>query len=231
MNVRARDRTGSRCSAEARTTRWPELVASVGAALAVGVVARSRYLRLGATDEEVGDPMPGDGLVPDADLIATRAGTIHAVPGEVWPWLAQIGQGRGGLYSYDWAENLVGCDMHSADRIEPAWQDVHVGDEVRLHPEIPLTVAEVDPDRALVLSGGVPAGGSAPPYEFAWAFVLVPAPDDAMTRLVIRERYAYTRRWAPLVVEPVAAISSVMTRRMLRGIAERAERQQRSWPA
>jgi hypothetical protein len=118
----------------------------------------------------------------------------------------------------------VGCDIHSADRITPEWQDVGVGDEVKLHPEVALQVAALEPGRSLILRGGVlPIGNTSPPYDFTWAFVLHDRP-AARTRLVVRERYAYTRWWAPLIVEPAEAISFVMSQKMLRGIRGRAER-------
>lgn len=66
-------------------------------------------------------------------------------------------------------------------------------------------------------------GSAAPPYDFTWAFALRDAPDRS-TRLLVRERYAYTRPWARLLVEPVEAVSFVMTQKMLRGIRDRAER-------
>lgn len=196
------------------------VVAAAGAAVA-GVL-RPRYLSWGATAPEQEQALPGDELVPRADLAATRAVTIDATPEQVWPWIAQMGQGRAGLYSYDALENLVGCDMHSADRVVPEWQDVAVGSDFRLHPDVALEVAAVEPGRALVIRGGVPMGGSAPPYDFAWAFVLEGRPDGT-TRLLVRERYGYTRWWSGLLVEPVEAVSFVMSRRMLSGIKERAE--------
>jgi hypothetical protein len=131
--------------------------------------------------------------------------------------------GPGGFYSYDALENLVGCHIHSADQIVPEWQAITVGDQVNLHPEVGLGVAVVEPGRALVLRGGVPMGAVAPPYDFTWAFVLQEQPEGT-TRLLVRERYAYTQQWAPLLVEPVAVVAFVMTQRMLRGIRERAER-------
>jgi hypothetical protein len=199
-------------------------VAAAASAAAVFVFAlRPTYMRWGATEGEAGAPMPGDDLIPDADLSSTRAVTVEAPAERIWPWLAQMGQGRGGLYSYDALENLVGCDMHSADRIVPEWQDVAVGSEVRLHPEVALAVEEVDPGSALVLRGGVQMGDVAPPYDFTWAFALRERPDGT-TRLLIRERYEYTRPWARLLVEPVEAVSFVMSRKMLRGIRDRAER-------
>jgi hypothetical protein len=179
-------------------------------------------LRWGATDEELNMLLPGDELVPEADLTATRAVTVDAAADGVWPWIAQLGQGRGGFYSYDFLENLVGCDIHSAQRIVPEWQAIDVGDEVKFHPEGGMIAAVVEPERALVLRGGMPMGRT-PPFDFAWAFVVRGQPDGT-TRLLVRERYGYSRRWAPLLVEPVEFISFVMTTRMLRGIKERAER-------
>lgn len=203
------------------------LATTAGALAVIVALGRRRALRWGATDEEYNAPLPGDELIPRPDLSATRAVTVCAPAAAVWPWLAQLGQGRGGLYSYDVLENLVGCDIHSADCIVPQWQDVRPGDEFGLHPDVRLRVASVEPGSALVVSGGVPMGDKAPPYDFTWAFVVCPLSEDE-TRLVVRERYGYTRRWAPLFVEPVALVSFVMTRKMLHGIRDRAERQAHS---
>jgi hypothetical protein len=190
-------------------------------AIAAAVIVRKRLFRWGATDDEVGLVLPGDDLILAADLVATRAVTIRAAPSDVWPWIAQLGQGRGGFYSYDFLENLVGCDIDSADRIVPAWQDIDVGDEVRLAREVALTVARVEPNYALVLQGGIPMGSV--PYAFTWAFVLR-GTNDGSTRLVVRERYSYSRWWAPLIVEPAEFVRFVMSLRMLQGIRQRAER-------
>ena len=156
-------------------------------------------MRWDASDEEINIALPGDELVPDADLTATRAVTVTAGAEDVWPWIAQLGQGRGGFYTYEFLENLAGLDIHSAERIVSEWQAIEVGDEVKFHPE-----------------GGMIAA-------FAGAFVVRGQPAGT-TRLVVRERYRYLRWWAPLLVEPVEFISFVMSRRMLRGIKERAER-------
>jgi hypothetical protein len=195
-----------------------------GVVAASALLARRQYLRWGATDEEIALTLPGDELVPRANITATRAVTIDATADRVWPWIAQLGQGRGGFYTYDFLENLVGCDMHSADRIVPEWQSSEVGSEVRLHPEVSLAVAAVEPGRALVLQGGVPMGSLPPPYDFTWAFVLREGPGGG-TRLVVRERYGYSRWWSGLLVEPVQVVSFVMSQRMLRGIRDRAESQ------
>jgi hypothetical protein len=212
------------------TGRWLRArvvrIATRGVVVLAGywLVLRLRQLRWGATDEEVTLRLPGDYLLADPNLTATRGITIRCPAGTVCPWIAQLGQGRGGFYSYDALENLVGCDIHSANQIVPAWQEVRVGDQVRLAPEVGLDVALVDPGHALVLHGGVPLGDTPSPYNFTWAFVLNERPDRT-TRLLVRERYGYIRWWAPLLVEPVEIISFVMSQKMLRGIRDRAERQ------
>jgi hypothetical protein len=194
-----------------------------GPVAAYTLLARRWQLRWGATDKESEDQLPGDDLIENANITATRAITIRASAGQVWPWIAQLGQGRGGFYSYDLLENLVGCDIHSADRIVPEWQDVEVGDEVRFAPEVGLDVASLEEGRSLVLRGGVPIGKTPAPYDSTWAFVLRDGPDKT-TRLLVRERYAYTRPWARLIVEPTEVLSFVMSQKMLRGIKDRAER-------
>jgi hypothetical protein len=192
------------------------LTAAVTAYVLLG---RRWQLQWGASSHELAARLPGDELVEHPDLVATRAITIGAHPVHVWPWLAQLGQRRGGFYSYDALENLAGCRIHSADRIVPGWQDVAVGDPVHLAPDVALTVATVEEPAALVLTGGVPTGDTGPPYDFSWAFVLLEQGEN--TRLVVRERYGYTRWWAPLLVEPVEVVSFVMHQRMLRGIRDR----------
>jgi len=210
-------------------------VALVGMVVVAGYVALVRrwQLRWGTPAWLVHAPLPGDEVVDTADLVATRAIRIEAPAAQVWPWVVQLGQGRGGFYSYDALENLIGCDIHSAERIVDAWQHLEVGDEVRLHPEVALRVVHVEAGHALVLEGSVPVTGAASegsggegaaqaPYDFSWAFVVQEAGDGG-SWLVVRERYGYRRWWTWLLVEPVAAVSFVMTHRMLRGIRARVE--------
>ncbi len=202
---------------------FPRIAVPLATLLVVKVLGRRWMAHWGATTQEIDAELPGDGLVEGTDLTTTRAVTVHARAVDIWPWIAQLGQGRGGFYSYDALENLVGCDIHSADRIVPEWQDVVVGSEVRLAPEVAMTVAAVDPGQALVLRGGIPMGRSPAPFDSTWAFVLREEPDGT-TRLVSRERYEYLTWWAALVVEPTSVVSFVMSRKMLHGIADRAER-------
>jgi hypothetical protein len=207
----------------------------VGGAQVVAValaspVLRRRYNRWGAGDDEAAAPMPGDELVPAPLLGYTRALTIGAPVAAVWPWLVQLGQGRGGLYSYDALENLVGCRIRSADRILPAHQHLAPGDLVRLGPPgYPcFRVADVAPPTALVLVGAdprppneAPAPG-APGGAATWQWLLSPLDGGRATRLVVRQRLTYPARLALLwrVVEPIAF---VMERRMLLGIRRRAQ--------
>src|SRR5829696_3281795 len=115
----------------------------VPAGLAAGVVGAAAVLgayrrwvqpwqhRWGATDEEVAAALPGDGIIPDPAGSTTRAITITAAPGDVWPWLVQLGYGRAGWYSYDWIDN---DGRPSADRVVPELQDLAVGDQILMGP-------------------------------------------------------------------------------------------------
>jgi hypothetical protein len=186
---------------------------------------RPWYLRWGATDQELNGPLPGDDLVAHPRQQATRALTIQAPAAKVWPWLAQIGQGRGGFYSYTWLENLIGCDIHNADRILPECQQIAAGDRIRLGPEgYPYyTIAAVEPERALVLRAGDPVADPAPIDE-TWTFVLDPLGADAC-RLIARNRRdhpASLANWLvwQVLVEP---LHFVMEHRMLLGVRQRAE--------
>ena len=106
----------------------------------------------GATPEELAEKLPGDEFIPHPKWQYTNAISVGAPAAEVWPWLVQMGQGRGGLYSYDWLENLVGCDIHSADRILSEFQSLAVGDGIRLHPQMPgYPVAIIEPEPVSIL--------------------------------------------------------------------------------
>lgn len=199
------------------------------AAVATTWAVRRESLRWGARDGELTMLLPGDDSLPAPDLQATRAITINARSARVWPWVAQVGQNRGGFYTYDWLENLAGCDIHTSEAIVPGLRIRAVGDEVKLAPSVGLRVVALEEGHHFVLRGAVAADATnAPaPYDFTWAFVLT---DDApgTTRLIVRERYAYLAGWARFLAEPVEMVSFLMSQRMLRGIRERAERTERA---
>jgi hypothetical protein len=144
------------------------LVTLAAVAALTYTLARPWVSTWGATEEEAQGMLPGDEVGPPAQIQSTRPITIDAPAEEVWPWLVQIGWGRAGFYSYNWIENLMGADLHNADRIHPEWQNLKVGDEVWMAPPAryedisKLVVAEIQPNRALVFvrpdvpgSGGV----------------------------------------------------------------------------
>jgi len=183
----------------------------------------------GATSREIRTMLPGDELVPRPDFMSTRAITIFANPEEVWPWLVQMGQGRGGLYSYESLENLFGCDIHNADAILPEYQQLETGDTIRLGPEgYPyFLVYQILPNEALVLTTDAIAASNG--YRGCWIFALYPV-ENNITRLLIRSRSEYKFTipnffmWRG-VVEPAQFI---MERGMLKGIKQRVELQARS---
>ena len=163
-------------------------------------------------------PLPGDELVAAAKLNTTHAISIRAAAADVWPWLVQMGQGRGGLYSYTWIENWIGCRMRNANRIHPEWQTLSVGDEVSLHPKAsPLLVAALCVNQHLVLQSS--AG-----FPWSWAFVLS---DDGEKdcRLLVRTRVGWSNPVLSLFLWPVMGPGHyVMERKMMHGIRVRAER-------
>lgn len=215
----------------------------VGAGLAVlGAVAFGVYLcfirpwqrRWGATDDELQRTLPGDELVPNPKYQTTMAITIHAKPAATWPWLAQIGQGRGGFYSYEWIENLMGAAIHNADRIHPEWQ-LKVGDLVRLYHEgggpPPYQIATIEPGQALILGHPLDkASNSGAAWADSWSFILQPI-DQQNTRLIMRMR---TSPELPSYVHVINYVFEpgyfIMFRGMLLGIKQRAEHANRQIP-
>ena len=123
------------------------------------VLVRPWHRTWGATTEEVSRQLPGDDAAPEPSDETTRAVTVAAPSDDVWPWVVQLGQGRGGFYSYTWLENRVGADIHNVDRIVPELQELAEGDSIRMvredywfqSPMTSMTVERVDPGRTLVL--------------------------------------------------------------------------------
>jgi hypothetical protein len=174
--------------------------------------------RWGATPAEIGSALPGDELLPEAAEIANRAVTIQAAPEQIYPWLLQLGADKAGMYSYTLLENLIACPQTNADRLHPEWQDLKVGDPVRMCRENsgppPFQVFELIPDQAVIL-GHQEADGS---WTDTYQFVLQPAGAGA-TRLILRSRSDNTGGiWT--AIHPGVF---VMERGMLLGIKERVE--------
>lgn len=197
--------------------------AAIAGTVLLSPLLRRAYARWGASDEELAEALPGDEQVPDATLHSTRAITISAAPSAVWPWLVQLGQGRGGLYSYQGLENLAGCRIENADRILPEHQRLAVGDPIRMGPPgYPwFRVAALAPEQHLVLRACDPKTGA--PGGMSWAFVLRATTGGC--RLLVRGRMRIGAGPGEFLVWRVFTdpIWFVMERRMLLGLRERAE--------
>jgi len=188
------------------------LLAGLGALYAR--LLRAPILTWGATDAEAGARLPGDELLENAHGVATRAIEVDAPPGAVWPWIAQMGPApRGGAYTYDWIENLLGLDMHSADRVLTEFQHPQVGDTIG-YGRNRMRVERVEPEHVLAWRSE--------DGNWVWTFVLEAR--AVSTRVISRNRFRLPTLAARLGMLPMEPASLVMERKMLRGIKRRAER-------
>jgi hypothetical protein len=185
------------------------------------LAVRPRLLRWGADAREVAQALPGDDRIIEPEIVSTRAISVAAEPSDIWPWLAQLGDGRGGLYSYDCLDMLFGyLQEPSADVVLPEYQDLAPGDEIPLGRGPDWPVIFVKPERALVVQ---PAGA-----EVTWCWAIIPV-DDSTTRLLSRVRLRVGTRLPLWTLAPVIDLPwFLMERRMLHGIARRAETLARS---
>lgn len=213
---------------------WHDVVEGTSGALLMALLlltpfGRSRRAVWGLSADDAARSYPGDERTGDPRWMWTHAVEIDAPAAAVWPWVAQIGADRGGFYSYQWLENVAGCEVQNAEVIHPEWQ-VKAGDGLRLHPQLPpLEVVQVDPGRNFLAVGASdPAARAAgrPWMTCTWLFAVEPLGAERC-RFVSRYRVAcsddlVTRlQFGPALVEP---IGFVMDRRMLLGVKERAER-------
>jgi hypothetical protein len=196
------------------------LLAVVGLWLLYWFPIRRWYKHWGVTDAEVKRRMSGDLDIPDPTYEAMLAITIAARPEHIWPWLVQMGARRGGLYSYDWLDQLFGfLDGPSAERIVPEFQRLAVGDVIPIGGASGsgFPVKDLDPLRTLLL------GGKEGDVQWTWQFGLYPI-DERGTRLISRNRARVPRTIRDAVfmrvLEPAGFI---MTRKMLLGLKRRAE--------
>jgi hypothetical protein len=188
---------------------------------AIGVAAvlyrrmlRGTILNWGATDAEAHARLPGDELLEQADGVSTRAMTIDAPANAVWPWIAQMGPSpRGGAYTYDWIENVLGLNMHSADRVLPEFQHPRLGDTIGYGPNR-MRLERVEPEHVLAWRSE--------DGNWVWSFVL--DAHSGQTRLISRNRFRLPSVSAKIGMVPMEPASLVMERKMLHGIKQRSER-------
>ena len=175
---------------------------------------RPGVLTWGSTASEATARLPGDELLEHADGMATRAIEINAPASAVWPWIAQMGPApRGGVYTYDWIENLLGLDMHSVDQVLPEFQHPQVG-QVIGYGANRMRLERVEPERVLAWRSE--------DGNWVWSFVLMES--GGVTRLISRNRFRLPTLVARLGMLPMEPASLVMERKMLLGIKQRAER-------
>lgn len=194
-----------------RSRRRPPAPALAGLAMAAAYAAaiRPRHLRWGSEPGDLERSLPGDEFLPEGGTQILHAVTIDAAAADVWPWLAQIGQDRGGFYSYEWLENLAGCRMRNAEEVHPEWQERQLGETVPLHPGGGLEVTVFESGRAIGLRN--------------WGTFSIEPRGPHRCRLLVRGRTPAgpaAAAFALLMEIP----HFVMERRMLLGIKERAER-------
>lgn len=186
----------------------------------------------GATSEERRKTLPGDELCTEPQAQTTHAITIDAPPAQVWPWLVQMGWGRGQWYTARWVDTLLfPANGPSADHIHPEWQDLKVGDRVldgTPEMDCAFVVAAVEPDHLLVLHSTehLPPGFAerfGASIDWSWAFVL----DDVAggrTRFVFRSRLHLEPRWVEaLYLGAIVPADFIMSRQMMRGLKARVE--------
>lgn len=175
--------------------------------------------------------MPGDDVVREPTLVSTRAIFVDAPPERVWPWLVQMGQDRGGFYSYDRLERLLGLGIRNAEVIVPEWQSLAVGDRVRLAPatwsdEAAFTVSEIDEPHHLVMVAGDPSSVAADGSRrdgASWSFLLDPTEGGGTHLLVrMRARFGLPAPVESLFVHVLGPAHFLMERRQLIGIRRRA---------
>src|SRR3954463_14868891 len=210
MTVRAH--LGAGRPASVSLVRSATRAVAIAAALAVLYkhVLRKPILNWGATDKEASARMPGDELLEYADGVSTRAIDIDAPPAAVWPWLAQMGPfPRGGAYTYDWIENLMGLNMRSTARVLPEFQHPRVGDTFSLGSNR-MRMDRVEPERVLAWRS----------EDGNWVWTFGWEPRDGGTRLISRNRFRLPALGARIAMLPMEPGSLLMERKMLRGIKQ-----------
>ena len=193
-------------------------------------IVRPWYLSWGADSTLQNAYLPGDRLLWQGAGRETRAIAIQAPAAAVWPWVAQIGQDRGGFYSYEVLENLAGCEMKNLDYLVPALQRWEPDAKLWMYPKEKLgglgnaPLAVYEPGHALVFYTRRTGTAPTDPPDGTWAFVVQPI-DGASSRLVTRARARGSLSLLGLafnrgIFEPV---HFVMERKMMEGIRARAE--------
>jgi len=218
-----------------------------------GAAARRLSVRTSASDAEAYGSLPGDDVIRHPMVEWTRGVTVQTTAERVWPWLAQMGYGRGGWYTPEWVDLFANRWVFgvrapfpkSANRILPEHQHVAVGDLICDGPDYAsyFRVEHVDPARALVYrSIRHPRRGS--PIEIDDPGSPARVEQQLLaggtyvdftwaltlnrlprdrTRLLVRTRANYAPWSLRLLVLPLGLFDATYGVAMLRAIARRAE--------
>ncbi|MGZ8734093.1 MAG: hypothetical protein ACXW1M_02785 [Acidimicrobiia bacterium] len=226
-------RLAARAEGQLSNDDWRDVVEGAGGAAIMAAAVFTPFLRpsrshWGLDETAAARELPGDGLVPHPRWQWTHGIEVDAPADAVWPWIAQVGADKAGFYSYQWLENIPGCDVRNAETIHDEWA-VKPGDQLMLHPKMPpLPVEVVEPGRCFV-AHAPPEPGTDRHDQWAdvsWLFLVEPLASDRC-RVISRYRCATSDDLAtrlqlgPALIEP---IGFAMDRRMLRGIKQRSER-------
>jgi len=195
---------------------------------------RSKLRKWGSTEKELTRELPGDDLIKEMKGWYNHAVTINAAPADVWPWILQLGQNKGGFYSYELLENIVGSKIRNVDKIVPEFQDTAVGDRVMMTPKAaPYILNAIDPGRAFILrlrvnlENNETVGADEPlPEKYqdgSWLFFLEET-SEGVTRMITRSRNDWNQsKTNTFFYGLFGVISIVMDRKLLKGIKKRAE--------
>jgi hypothetical protein len=214
------------------STRGRYAVAVLGSIVLVEAALIRLGRTYGSTSQERALQLPGDAIVEDPEVVTDHAITIDAPPAAVWPWLVQMGWGRGGWYTARWVDRLLfPANAASADRIIPELQDIDVGAFIPdgpPHTECGLIVEQIERERALVLHSNSHLPKSWRDHatlDWSWAFVLTPLDDGRRTRFHFRSRWTTSPWWLTVGGRlGIVPADFIMSRDMLRGVKRRAER-------
>ncbi len=207
----------------------------MGAHMLLLPLLRDYRIRWGITEEEANANLPGDELVRNPKLRMTWGITINAPIEDVWPWVVQMGQGRGGFYTYQFLENIAGCRIINADRILPEHQKIPLEVGVYLAPDMSMNVALHEEGHYFFLHSYMdmatmevvdPQEDSIPEkfMIIGWGFYLQKIGEN-QTRFLSR----WLTDYDPALINKIAInlflepIGFVMGRKMLIGTKQRAE--------